>query len=647
MTEQVVPTWVWAERAARAHAAIVRLQEVGAPAMTCPEGPPATLPETQTPSLFDHQEVGTTIEFETVALPSLSRTPVEPPERPALLLPAGTEIAALTPGSPEWYRNLSASKIAAVMGTSPYDSPYSLWAKMTGKLAPEPQTDAMARGHYLEPAVAAWFGDQHPEWQIVDCGTFLHHAERRFAASPDRLAIKPDGITDLVQIKSTTKSYEWGQPGTDEVPPDYRDQVLWEMECYGTARTHLAVIGPYLEFAEYVVDYDPERVAQLIAKATEFLALVDTDTAPSADSHGATYDAMRSVVSEVDPDQTVELDYHLAHRFVSATIGYKAAEAEHTGARSALLKAMGTAKVATFDGAKIADRRPSRPGATPSLYAARKLPEIAPPPPADLVEKLAQPHAQEAIDRGHHAIDLRAPADPARVEWVRNRVRAVAGCANPAARAALADNWPAGVARKADEWTAVDLDRLHDLLHAVEVLDDVPFPPADPTAVDDDPAPDLPATIASPLDGDLVDDSGPAADAAIAELVALVPTLDDAQIRRAAWWERQGRTHGRPWSMSGDGTTARIAAINAAALACAIHLDDDATRCAIAYATGWDLQPIWPTGALLGSLADGEADDLHSFAEAIGEGGPYIVAELGERLAATFSNPNQQQQEQQ
>ena len=51
----------WAERAARAHAAIVRMiQEVGPAALTCTDGPPATLPETHTPSLFDHQEVGTT-----------------------------------------------------------------------------------------------------------------------------------------------------------------------------------------------------------------------------------------------------------------------------------------------------------------------------------------------------------------------------------------------------------------------------------------------------------------------------------------------------------------------------------------------------------------------------------------------------------
>lgn len=239
------------------------------------------------------------------------------------------------------------------------------------------------------------------------------------------------------------------------------------------------------------------------------------------------------------------------------------------------------------------------------------------------------------------------PADPARVEWIRSRVRAVAGCDNPKAKELLAAHWPADVARKADEWTAADLDRLHDLLHAVEVLDDVPFPTEDPAVIAERAraeaeAAATEAAIVSPLDGDIDDPTGPADDATIAELVALVHDLGDAEIRRAAWWERQGRTHGRPWSMSGDGTTARIAAINAAALACAIHLDEDATRCAIEFATGWDLQPTWPTGALLGSLPIDDARMVREFADGVGSGDAEYVATLGRLLAAKFSNTNEE-----
>ena len=243
------------------------------------------------------------------------------------------------------------------------------------------------------------------------------------------------------------------------------------------------------------------------------------------------------------------------------------------------------------------------------------------------------------------------PADPERVEWVRARVRAVAACDNAAAKEALAGHWPAGVPRKADEWTAVDLDRLHELLHAVEVLDGVPFPTIDPlvaraeaeaaaqAAVDPDEAP-------SPLDGDIDDPTALADDATIADLQALVAELTEDQQRLAAWWERQGRTHGRRWTL-GTAPTERIAAINGAALACALHLDEDATRCAIEAATEWVLAPTWPTGALLGSLSVYEAHFVATYAERIGTAEPTIVADLAERLAAKFSNHTNTNQEQQ
>ena len=243
------------------------------------------------------------------------------------------------------------------------------------------------------------------------------------------------------------------------------------------------------------------------------------------------------------------------------------------------------------------------------------------------------------------------PADPERVEWVRARVRAVAACDNAAAKEALAGHWPAGVPRKADEWTAVDLDRLHELLHAVEVLDGVPFPTIDPlvaraeaeaaaqAAEDPDEAP-------SPLDGDIDDPTGPADAATIADLQALVGELTEDQQRLAAWWERQGRTHGRRWTL-GTAPTERIAAINGAALACALHLDEDATRCAIEAATEWVLAPTWPTGALLGSLSVYEANLVAIYAERIGTAEPTIVADLAERLAAKFSNHTNTNQEQQ
>ena len=68
------------------------------------------------------------------------------------------------PGTPEWVRLVTASKVAAIVGASPWESPRSLWHKMRGDLTDNtPPTDAMQRGHLLEPAVITWWQHRHPD----------------------------------------------------------------------------------------------------------------------------------------------------------------------------------------------------------------------------------------------------------------------------------------------------------------------------------------------------------------------------------------------------------------------------------------------------------------------------------------------------
>lgn len=93
----------------------------------------------------------------------------------------------MEPGSPDWLATMSASKIAAVVGLSTYESRFSLWHRMSGLIDPEPDDDEKRRGHYLEPAIARWFADQHPEWVIEPTGTWGHQDRPWQTASPDRL----------------------------------------------------------------------------------------------------------------------------------------------------------------------------------------------------------------------------------------------------------------------------------------------------------------------------------------------------------------------------------------------------------------------------------------------------------------------------
>ena len=106
---------------------------------------------------------------------------------PAIALPD------LQPGTPEWMRLMTASKVAAVLGLSPWESRYSLWHRMAGLIDPQPENDEKIRGHYLEPAVAQWFADQHPETIQQPGGTWAHPDRPWQATTPDRLLHAADG----------------------------------------------------------------------------------------------------------------------------------------------------------------------------------------------------------------------------------------------------------------------------------------------------------------------------------------------------------------------------------------------------------------------------------------------------------------------
>lgn len=283
-------------------------------------------------------------------------------------------IPPLVPGSPEWLRHMSASKVAAVMGTSPYESRFSLWLRMHGDLAPQEQTAAMGRGHYLEEGVLWWWKDQNPDLDLnYEHGTTWQHDTETWIATPD--AIATDGVeTSPVEIKTAADSDEWGPDGSDQVPAGYRDQVQWQMHVMGAPRCHVAVLLPFLEFRQYVVEYDAARCALIETEVRAFMASLDAGERPDLDAHGATYTALRALHPEIDPVD-VEVPDDLAREFVTAVTDAKDATAREKAARSVLFDHMGTAQKATWGGSVIATRQAKGEG-MPYLVAAKNLPTI-------------------------------------------------------------------------------------------------------------------------------------------------------------------------------------------------------------------------------------------------------------------------------
>ena len=278
------------------------------------------------------------------------------------------------PGSPEWMQTMSASKVAAVLGLSPYMSRFTLWHQMAGTVAKEPTNDAMRRGHYLEPAIAEWFAAQHPEWQLIHTGTWTHPAISWATASPDRIALVRREGARLVEVKSASNGDEWGPSGSDEIPAGYRAQIMWQLFVTGATYCHVAVLLPFLEFREYVITYDDAEANFIVTAADAFMASLGTGTPPTLDGAESTYQTVRQLHPEID-DVEVEVPLATADSFLWLKANLNLAEGMERESRAEMLARMGSAKRAVCNGVTIATRA-AKSGGTPYLSYPRTLPTL-------------------------------------------------------------------------------------------------------------------------------------------------------------------------------------------------------------------------------------------------------------------------------
>lgn len=289
-------------------------------------------------------------------------------------------LPGVKPGSAEWMQFMSASKIAAVMGHSTYDSWFSLWHRMKGNILPDPDDDQTRRGHYLEPAILGWFKDQHPDWTVHKTGMWVHPEIEWAAASPDAIAHTPDGPV-LVEAKSSL-DVEFGKPGTDEVPAGFRDQAIWQMIVTGIRKVYLPMIGTGLQFAEYFVDWDAEYADKLMYEAGLFMATITQNIKPSIDpldGHTQTYKALKELAPGIN-GETVYLEDEHAIAFLTANQDMKDAEYRVQAAKNVIAEAVGEARYVAWQQDPDTEHklftRQARGEGTPYLVVSKKLPTI-------------------------------------------------------------------------------------------------------------------------------------------------------------------------------------------------------------------------------------------------------------------------------
>ncbi|KFF31670.1 YqaJ viral recombinase family protein [Bifidobacterium bombi] len=180
------------------------------------------------------------------------------------------------------------SDMAAIMGLSPYKSPYALWLERTGRSDPEDLSGkwAIQRGNVLEGELRKRFRREHPELTVVG-GTDM---SLRSVAHPCMQASLDGYIWDpasksygVLEIKTANayRAKDWqADDGSLHAPAYYLAQVTHYMAVTGwTWGVFYADLGSG-EPVEVRFERDEQDVAAVIKAAEEFWGYVQRDEPP-------------------------------------------------------------------------------------------------------------------------------------------------------------------------------------------------------------------------------------------------------------------------------------------------------------------------------------------------------------------------------
>lgn len=275
------------------------------------------------------------------------------------------------PGSDAWLEQrrsrLGGSEIAAVVGLSPFESPFSLWHRKSGMIAEQTDRPVMEWGRRLEAVVLdKWCEDRGITHRSGRGVTLVR--DDWMIASPDWLDV------DLLEIKTSPRGDDWGREDDDPekaIPVYYQCQASWYMAVTDRPECHFAVLISGHDYREYTLPRDQEAIDYLTREGRAFLDSIEAGIRPDIDAHTRTYETIRQLHPDI-ADEDVEIGEALAEQWITAVRAKSAADEAHDLAKNLLSDAMGDAKRAFHDGQKLADRR-ARPGGTPYLQKANGL----------------------------------------------------------------------------------------------------------------------------------------------------------------------------------------------------------------------------------------------------------------------------------
>ncbi|MCI1985293.1 MAG: YqaJ viral recombinase family protein [Lactobacillus sp.] len=202
----------------------------------------------------------------------------------------------------EWLKfrrkGIGGSDVAAILGLSPWNSPYSVWATKTGRIPITDQGNEFTHwGTIMEPILAHEFQAVTGKRVYRQNKTYYDPEHPYLRANIDRDIAGEEGF---LEIKTATeyKSSEWEG---DQVPVPYQLQVQHYMHVLDRPYVYFAYLVGGHHFGYKRVDRDQEAISIIEPQLIDWWEQhIIKDVPPDPDGTAATTAALRALYPEDD-----------------------------------------------------------------------------------------------------------------------------------------------------------------------------------------------------------------------------------------------------------------------------------------------------------------------------------------------------------
>lgn len=284
---------------------------------------------------------------------------------------------------------IGGSDIGAILGLSPWRTPYDVFLEKTGPLV-ERESDSMYWGTVLEDVVAAEYQKRSGR-RVQRVKHLLRHPKHDFAiANIDRAVITPEIsgnvrwkngklTTDRILECKTASGFmaqEWGEPGTDSVPDSYLLQCQWYLGVTDTKIADLAVLIGGNDYRMFTIERNDALFSDLLTLAGEFWEKCKKGIAPDPQTvHDAARKwprnvAGKSVVVDTDVAKTCQ-------RLEELNAEIKSMETEAEELRLKIMTAFGDAEEITHQGTRLATWKTQTSNRLDTTRLKKECPDVA------------------------------------------------------------------------------------------------------------------------------------------------------------------------------------------------------------------------------------------------------------------------------